>query len=181
MDLTWYFFPRNKKTDEPLVIPLIQANKWRPAKPEDLENNEENEPNDDSKHITVKPTGDSITDEAVQEILKGEFDLTCATDLGSIIVNRRLLFKTTLLNDVCNLALYRCWWCKAIKRNQYSTFNAKQSPQWFWDWWTPGCISAARWGLSSNLTITHRGLNRWTYTRVILKSIMITLVQFLSG
>jgi len=63
----------------PLVIPLIQQNRWLNArKPEDLETN------DDERHektavkvaVVVEQTGDKVTDSAVQEILSGKNSLS---------------------------------------------------------------------------------------------------------
>lgn len=61
----------------PLVIPLIQQNRWMNArKPEDLETDD----GDDHKKVAVKvadvqQTGDRVTDAAVREILSSKHSL----------------------------------------------------------------------------------------------------------
>ena len=62
----------------PLVIPLIQHNRWLNArKPEDLENDDgDNRDTPASKVVAVGQTGDKVTDAAVREILSGKNSLS---------------------------------------------------------------------------------------------------------
>lgn len=62
----------------PLVVPLIQQNRWLNArKPEDLETegSDSHERNSVKVAEAVKQTGDEATDAAVREILSGKTDL----------------------------------------------------------------------------------------------------------
>lgn len=61
----------------PLVIPLIQQNRWLNArKPEDLETETEHSDTHEKITLKVEQTGDKATDTAVQEILNGKSSLT---------------------------------------------------------------------------------------------------------
>lgn len=64
----------------PLVIPLIQQNRWlNSRKPEDLEA-DDSDRHDKTvlKVAAVEQTGDKVTDTAVREILNGEGSLSSA-------------------------------------------------------------------------------------------------------
>jgi len=59
----------------PLVIPLIQQNRWQSArKPEDLEADDDNheKPAVAVKVVDIQQTGDKETDAALREILSGK-------------------------------------------------------------------------------------------------------------
>ena len=61
---------------KPLIIPLIQKNKWRVPKPEDLEKPESKptaESESNKNEMKLPTTGDEITDRAVEELLLGMF------------------------------------------------------------------------------------------------------------
>lgn len=64
----------------PLVIPLIQQNRWLNArKPEDLETDDGDRYEKTAvKVAAIEQTGDKVTDTAVQEILSGNSILSSA-------------------------------------------------------------------------------------------------------
>lgn len=72
----------------PLVIPLIQQNRWLNArKPEDLEaDDSDNRENKSEKVAVVQQTGDRVTDAAVQEILGTVSILSSVESLAYICI-----------------------------------------------------------------------------------------------
>ena len=74
----------------PLVIPLIQQNRWLNArKPEDLEaDDSDNREIKSEKVAVIQQTGDRVTDAAVQEILGTVSNWACwfLLNLGHIFV-----------------------------------------------------------------------------------------------
>lgn len=70
----------------PLVIPLIQQNRWLNArKPEDLETEDGNRLEKTAlKVAAIEQTGDKVTDTAVQEILGGNNSLFSIQCLGHV-------------------------------------------------------------------------------------------------
>ena len=78
---------------KPLVIPLIEKNKWRVPKPEDLEKPNSQPPSDKNSkpEIKVSSTGDEVTDKAVEELLLGRlFTFMIVLDLGTLVFIAKL-------------------------------------------------------------------------------------------
>ena len=80
--LLWYIVHSVKPAVEksPLVIPLIQQNRWLNArKPEDLETDDSDRHEKTVVKIAaIERTGDKVTDTAVREILNGNGSLSSA-------------------------------------------------------------------------------------------------------
>ena len=106
---------RPVEESKPLVIPLIEKNRWRVPKPEDLEK-PDNKPCAESNknEIKVISTGDKITDKAVAEILSGIncFPLITGlflffSDMGKMYVSSYTL-SYQLVQTACNNYFLKC-------------------------------------------------------------------------
>ena len=76
--MTDYSLRPVEETKQALVIPLIEKNRWRVPRPEELElaDGQPEIKDDRSKpERKVAPTGDDITDQAVEELVQGKSDL----------------------------------------------------------------------------------------------------------